>query len=449
MISRRDFVKASALGSAALLAGDKQIFGNSVASPQPLRRLRFGVNYVPRKNWWYCWMDWDQNAVADDLKGVADLGLDHVRIQCLWPYFQPGINRVSESVLDRLYSLLNAADGAGLDVEVTVLNGWMSGLAFMPAWVAPLGNLGDRTNLNIFTSPTVIEAEKLLLSRIAETIGNHPRFLGFDIGNELTVLQSTLDNHATLEEGDAWAAKILGFCNQIAPGKFHVNGVDHKPWFTDSGFSRKQLAATGSASIVHSYPLFTGTSDRYKYSDPESFYLASYMIELAYAYHADLKRPVWVEETGAISKDMPGSYEPEFMEQTVRNIAATGKAWGVTWWCSHDIDPSIKGFSDLEYRLGLMDLNNRPKPLGRKFAELASELGNALPVSPSKTGLVIPDQGLSVRDWPPDWTYATAFMNLVHKGMVPAIVLESRSKDAQYLRARGITELIPLSGEAA
>jgi hypothetical protein len=444
MISRRDFVKRSVLGSAAALASRSSLIGATVDSSNKPGGPRFGVNYVPRKRWWYCWLDWDQQAIVDDLRGVAELGLDHIRIQCLWPYFQPGISNVSERALANLHSLLDAADSAGLDVEVTVLNGWMSGLSFMPAWVAPLANPWDIKVGNIFTSPTVIEAEKLLFKRIAQTVGGHRRFLGFDVGNELGVLQTPGSNPVSTPEADAWATEMLRYCDEIAPGKFHVNGVDHAHWFNDFGFSREQIATTGHASVVHSYIFFDGVLDRYKYSDPASLHLAEYEIELAYAYQTDLHRRVWVEETGVGSKEMPESYKPTFMEESVRNIMSTGKAWGVTWWCSHDIDPAIKSFSSYEYGLGLLDLQNKPKPMGRKFAELVAEFRRSRPEAPlRKTALVIPDRGLSTKAWPPDWKYATPYMNLINRGVSPAIVLESRATDADYLRARGISELLP------
>jgi len=37
-------------------------------------------------------------------------------------------------------------------------------------------------------------------------------------------------------------------------------------------------------------------------------------------------------------------------------------------------------------------------------------------------------------------------MKLIDRGISPAIVLESRSKDEDYLRSRGISDLIPLRG---
>jgi endo-1,4-beta-mannosidase len=445
-LSRRSFLRQAATVSAVALVPAPFA---AAASPDtlPLRKLRFGVNYVPRRNWWYCWLDWDQQAIVEDLHVIASLGMDHIRIQCLWPFFQPGISNVSERSLANLHSLLEAADGAGLDVEVTVLNGWMSGLSFMPAWVAPLLKHGDPKQGNIFTDPTVIEAEKLLFRRIAETIGGQRRFLGFDIGNEMGVLMDPYNNPVSSAAADAWVTDMLHYCDQVAPGKFHLLGADHSHWYNDYGFSRKVLANTGQTTSVHSYIYFDGVLDRYKYNEAPTAQLAAFAVELAYAYQDDLRRPVWVEEIGVSSKECPLDYQPTYMENAVRNIAATGKAWGITWWGSHDIDRSDKSFDQYEYGLGLIDQQNKPKPLGKKFAELAAELRRSpQPVAARTTALVIPEFGLSKDAWPPDWKFAGPYMKLIERGIVPAIVLESRTRDEAYLEARGIRDLVGLNG---
>lgn len=430
------------LGAAAAATSRATLAGAAFAPPSAPAAPRFGVNYVPRKRWWFCWLDWDQQAILDDLGAVASLGVDHIRIQCLWPYFQPGMNVVSDQVLGNLHLLLDAADKNGLDVEVTVLNGWMSGFSFMPGWVTPLAGFSDRDKWNIFTSPDVIEAEKLLFRRIAETIGGHKRFLGFDIGNEMGCLQ-ILNNPASTPAADAWATEILRYCDEIAPGKFHINGVDHTHWFNDFGFSRENIATAGHASVVHSYIGFDGVLERFKYSDPAALHLAEYEIELAYAYHADLNRRVWLEETGALPAWMPESYIPEFMEQSLRNAMSTGKLWGITWWGSHDVDHNIKAFNELEYHTGLLDHQNKLRDRGRKYAELIAEFRRSKPEAIArKTALVIADRGLSTSPDGPDWKYATPYMKLIQQGLRPAIVLESRAKDESYLKARGITELV-------
>ncbi|MGA2649797.1 MAG: hypothetical protein ABSF28_04715 [Terracidiphilus sp.] len=443
MISRRNFLTTSMLTSAAAMTTRHPLFAAQTPPVAATSGLRFGVNFTPRKRWWYCWLDWDKQAIADDLSGIASLGLDHIRIQCLWPLFQPGINTVSDRLLDNLHSLLAAAADVGLDVEVTVLNGWMSGLSFLPPWVMPLARPQNGDNFNIFSSATVIEAEKLLFRRIAETVGGHRRFLGFDLGNELGVLMG-MNNPVATNDADKWATDMLSYCDQIAPGKFHVNGTDHSHWFNDFGFSRPTLANTGHATVTHTYIYFDGVLGRYKYSDQASLHLADYMVELAYAYQKDLNRKVWTEEIGVSSKEMPTDFQPEYMDHQIRNIAATGKSWGVTWWSSHDIDPANKSFDYYEYELGLLDLENRPKPLGKKLKELAAELGHSQQgISPRTTALVIPDTGLSTKPWPPDWRFAKVYMDLIDKGKTPCIVLQSRLRDEGYLRARGIRDVIP------
>jgi len=440
--SRRDFLKTAAGASVAGLLPLPIATAAGASTTQ--QTLRFGVNYIPRRNWWYCWLDWDQQSIVEDLTVIAGLGMDHIRIQCLWPFFQPGISNISERALANLHLLLDAAAGAGLDVEVTVLNGWMSGLSFMPAWVAPLNRPSDRGN--IFTDPRVIEAEKLLFRRIAETIGKHPRFLGFDIGNEIGVLQDAAKNPVSSKDADLWASDMLRFCDDVAPGKFNVLGVDHSHWFNDYSFTRGVLANTGHATVVHSYIYFNGALDRYKYNDAATAHVAAYAVELAYAYQHDLTHPIWVEEIGIGTVECPPAYRTTYMEHAVRNIAATGKAWGITWWGSHDIDPADKSFDTYEYGLGLIDQQNQPKPLGRKFAELAAELRRTPePVAVRSTALVIPEFGLSRQNWPADWRFAGPYMKLIERGIVPAIVLESRAQDTAYLKERGITQLVRLN----
>lgn len=441
MLSRRTLLRNASIAAAAAVSPALPLLAQ--AKPRP---MRFGLNYTPRSHWWYCWLDWNQQSILDDLNAIAALGMDHIRIQLLWSLFQPGIASVSDRLIANLHSLLEAADKAGLDVQVTVLNGWMSGLSFLPAWVAPLARPENGDDHNIFTSRPIIEAEKLLFSRLAEAIGTHRRFLGFDLGNELGVLQG-INNPCTPQQADAWATEMMAHCDKIAPGRFHVNGVDHSHWFNDFGFTRKGLGMTGAATVVHSYVYFDGVLERFKYSDAAALHLAEYEVELAAAYSGDPARRVWVEETGVGNKEMPEEFKPQFMEQSVRAIASTGKAWGVTWWCSHDIDPGIRDFSDYEYGLGLLDLKNKPKPMGRQFAALAAEFRRTPPVALERPlALVIPEGGLSTKPWPADWSWASRWMELLNQGKRPAVVLESRAKDEAYLRQRGIRELVPLRG---
>ena len=120
-VNRREFI-LSATGSAAAgsLAASSSLFAmerdmgalnpeSAVAIPSrslAVDRHRFGVNYTPSKNWWFCWNNWDADPIKRDLDAIAALGADHLRILLIWPYFQPNPRWVSPLHLERLDQLL-------------------------------------------------------------------------------------------------------------------------------------------------------------------------------------------------------------------------------------------------------------------------------------------------------------------------------------------------------
>ncbi|MCQ8192628.1 glycoside hydrolase 5 family protein [Streptomyces rugosispiralis] len=399
--------------------------------PRPAGTPRFGVNYVPSRGWWYSWLDWEPSAMAADLRAVADLGMDHIRIHCLWPVFQANPGHISGTALARLHSLLDLADECGLDVSVTVLNGWLSGFYFRPAW---------QHGVNLFTDPVAVAAQLDLLAAMAERIAAHPRFLGFDIANEPNVLAHYAGNDITTSEGDAWTRRLLNHCEAIAPGRMHVAGFDHEPWLTDSApFSREILARTGSATPLHAWIEFTGALKRYGYPSTATHHLGEYLLELAKAFQSDPHRPLWLQEFGAAPQWISEDAVAEFTESFTAAALSCDQLWGVTWWASHDIDRGLAGFADLEYDLGLLTTENQVKPAGRRLATLIDRLRQQPPTPATRTTALLLDDTRA-----PDWTFAERFFSLVDEGVRPAIVRASHQDDAEHIAERGITKILDL-----
>jgi hypothetical protein len=412
------------------------------------KRIRFGVNYIPSKRWWFQWISWDSGEIEEDLAAIAELGFDHIRIQCLWPYFQPQAGWVNAAMVDRLEELLDIAGRYQLSVEVTVLDGWLSGYAFYPSWMLDKGR-----PLNIFREELVIKAEELFYRTLAERIARHPAFMGFDIGNEINVLMDH-GQELSVEEGDAWQDRIMGLCEQIAPGAFHVNGVDHRPWLLGEGFSRKTLANVGSASVIHCYGKWTGASDRYGPCGIGVVRLAEFMSELTAAYALTPDRPVWLQEFGASDTSMPGSLLEGYAELSVRSALSSRHCRLVTWWGSHEIDPvEFPDFSPGEYQLGLLDTKNRVKPVGRVFERLIKEFT----LQPAKAetrqvAIEIPESlfDFGVRQDEASrmdraWLLGKAFMDLRADGVAPAFLRERDAADPAIVAARGIGEIRKLA----
>ncbi|MFJ7625185.1 glycosyl hydrolase [Streptomyces sp. NPDC097595] len=392
---------------------------------QPNTGPRFGVNYVPSRNWWYCWTDWDTESVLSDLRAIAALGMDHIRIQVIWPVFQPNPTMVSPQALRHLEELLDLADrpDTGLDVSISVLDGWLSGFTFRPAW------LGERS---MIADEDAVQAELRLFDALGEAVGTHPRFLGFDLGNEVSVINDGIPT----EVGDRWAARLLDHCERIAPGRFHVNGIDHLPWLAGRTFSRHGVASSGSASVFHSYPYWTGILEKHGPDGTGTLHLGEYMSELAEAFAERPGRPKWLQEFGASPAERARESIPGWAEAFVRNTVSTSGIWGCTWWGSHDVDRRLTGFVEYEYELGLLTVDNQVKPAGRRIADLIAEFRDTPPTPLRRTtALVVPESGEAGLD------VAEAFFALIDEGVRPAVVTAERARDSAYLASRGITGL--------
>jgi endo-1,4-beta-mannosidase len=374
---------------------------------------RFGVNYVPSKDWLYGWVDWDARSIQRDLEAIASLGFDHVRVQCLWPYFQPNRTFVSPTMLARLGELTDIAAGCGLDVVVCVLNGWMSGTYFRPAW--------QGESRSVFGDSETLEAERALITAVAGALRTKGNVLGLDVGNEPNAMASFVGNDVSREQGDAWLTDMLAHCDLVMPGGFHTVGVDHVPWLRDDGpFSREVVGTTGAASIVHSWVYFTGALERYGVDGTGALHLARYLVEVARAYGTSRERPVWLQEIGVSSQWVPAADLPAFAASMLTHALAA-QPWGITWWCSHDIDRSLAGFDELEYDLGLLTVDNEVKPAGAAIAAVIAAYRRGEGTG-ARTGtripLVVPAGQV------PDLEFADRYFALVDAGEDPLIVRE-------------------------
>jgi hypothetical protein len=400
----------------------------AAAAPMPAgrhRRVRLGLNYTPSRHWWYSWSDWNTSSIRADLADIRALGMDHIRIMALWPELQPNRGYVRGEMVDRVRAMLDLAGRHGLDVEVTVLDGAVSGFLFVPPWLIDNGT-GKVTNF--FTDADAITAQRALFTTLGAAIGRHPRFLGFDLSNEIYWFAQPLGIDVALPVGDAWLRTMFDATERAAPGRLHVAGIDHFPWLNDAYFSRDAIGTTGSVTANHTWAGWADVFTTYGPMSTPSLHYSEYFIELIKAFHTDPRRQVWIEETGVSSVWMDPALIPQWTEASIRNMASCEDLWGITWWCSHDVNSGLVGFNQLEYDLGVHTNDRRVKPIGRTIATLAAEF-DASPPAPihRSTALVLPDD---LVPWTP---FFEPYMRLIDKGVRPAVVRASRAGDKAYL----------------
>lgn len=138
---------------------------------------------------------------------------------------------------------------------------------------------------------------------------------------------------------------------------------------------------------------------------------------------------------------------PEFATRTVESALTSPGLYGVTWWCSHDVSRSLGDYKDLEYSLGLLDVDNAVKPLGARFAELVADARTSASsrVQQRTVGVVV---DVDERDLPtsrvglaPGGAEFELWHALREQGSPVTVVTSRTASDPQALADRGITAL--------
>jgi endo-1,4-beta-mannosidase len=403
----------------------------------PIPTLRFGVNYTPRRGWFHAWHDFDPGHAREDLDQIAALGLDHVRVFHLWPLLQPNRTLIRPAAVDQLAHLVDLAAEAGLDVLVDGVQGHLSSFDFYPEWTR------SWHHRNVFTDPEAVAAQAELMRTLGRALAGRPNLIGLQLGNELNNLVE--HNPVTADEVDHYLDTLLSATREhLPPDRLATHSAYDAAWYGDDHpFTPEASARKGDVTTVHPWVFSGDCARRYGPRSPQVLHLAEYGTELAKAYAEDPARPVWVQETGAPEPHIPAADAPDFARATVRNAAGCEGLWGVTWWCSHDVDRSLADYPELEYTLGLFDARGSAKPIATALAETVAEVrAGHHPAHPRDTALVL-DCTPSTRSVSgPGGAYFEAWMALRTEGVHPAVVLAGRADDAAYLAARGIKELV-------
>ena len=401
----------------------------------PARALRFGANYVPSGNWFHSWLDFDADAVRRDFADLASIGLDHVRVFPLWPLIQPNRSLIRRKPIDDLLTVVDLAAEAGLSVAVDLLQGHLSSFDFLPSWVQ------TSHHRSLFEDKTVRAGIASYVAEMTRALAGHDNVLAITLGNEVNNLWPHFSATAAATRG--FASELLDTVGRHAPRKLRLYSVYDAAWYTaDHPFDPADATDLGHLTTVHSW-VFNGVSELDGAMGPAGVSHADYLVELAAATATDPKRSVWLQEVGAPAPDVPAALAGRFVADTLWHVSTNPALWGVTWWCSHDVDRSLVDFPEREYDLGLFTVDHRPKPAAEALAAcIAASPG---PVPERRPGLRCP---VDLRAQPerrdevaPGSSFHSDWVRLRQNGPV-AIVPPGRTQDEEYLAARGIRGVI-------
>jgi hypothetical protein len=332
---------------------------------------------------------------------------------------------------------------AGLDSYVDVLQGHMSSFDFVPSWLV------SWHETSMFSDSDAVAAEAQLARELYDACAAQPRFRGLTLGNECN--QFADKSHprrmkATSEDVDNWLTSLSAPLEEAArqSGRVLLHSENDAIWYVDGHpFLPRQASNDGDVTAIHSW-VFNGTAQHYGPLSEESTRHAEYLVELSKAFAHDPERPVWLQEIGAPGNVIDPGDAPAFCRQSVEHVLDTQNLYGVTWWCSHDVDSSLADFPPFEHDLGLFDESGALKPIGKEFSQLAHEKASKAPTR--TTAIVVPVEadGTPVMRAAnsPGGSLFDEWMSRAKKGERPAFVSSIDAKDPVKLASRGITSCV-------
>lgn len=424
---------------------------------EKLITMHYGVNYTPSHGWFFAWLNPDWAAIEHDFEQIASLGIDHVRLFPLWPLLQPNRTYINEKALIDLRHMVHLAGLHGLNAYVDVIQGHLSSYDFVPTWLV------SWHDTNMFTDGNAVEAQSRLVATVYETCESEKNFSGLTLGNECNQFTDISHPHrhpANYRDIENWMRALLKPVEKKAheQGRILVHSENDGVWYEEyHAFTPRFASQIGDVTTIHSW-VFNGVAKKYGPLSFEATNHARYLMDLSLAYADDPHRQVWLQEAGSPLNVMSENQAPQFCTQTVQAALSHPQAYGVTWWCSHDVSSQMSDFPAVEYSLGLFNEHGELKPLGKAYrdaiARSREQEGTNTGQPRSHTALVIPTS-----DGEPVMRAAhaaggsifNAWMDLSRQGERPQMISSENAKNTQYCEARGITELIEVDlqpGEA-
>jgi Cellulase (glycosyl hydrolase family 5) len=311
-----------------------------------------GANFWPKRTGPWMYRDpWDAAAIGADLRELASLGANAVRLFCFVPDFMPTPDAVAAQPLNRLEESVGLAAAAGLWSIPTFLVGHMSGENWTPDW----GKGRDW-----YTDPLALQASELLVRTIARRFAGDARIAAWLLTNEWPLYAGrTSDEH-----GLRWAKRLSSALREADPsgavslgdGAWDVIGGER------SGLPSRELLGIIDFYGPHFYPK---SDDALRQSAFASF--AMRMLQ-------PLGAPVLLEEFGCSSDQADDRFAADYYRTTLWSAFGAGNC-GALFWNSHDFTVADRlpyAHHPYELHFGVLRVDGSRKPQADEVARFAT-----------------------------------------------------------------------------
>jgi endo-1,4-beta-mannosidase len=339
-----------------------------------------GVNYWPKNHGVQMWTEFDPEEIAEDMRTIARMGMNAVRVFLKWADFQPSPEIIDKSMVGLFDELLVMADAAGVRVIPTFFCGHMSGENWDVPW------RGDR---DPYSDPEMLRAQVGLVKHFAQRYRSDARILCWDLANEQDIFARPRDRHS----GWLWVHTLASELKSHDPEHPVTAGTHITSLTQDCGFRLGDLSECLDFLCMHAYPLYADSCPE-RLDGVRSTYFVPFCAALTRALGGGAD--VLFEEFGATSQMCAEDVIEGYYRATLHALLAEGVI-GAMGWCYGDFtvgDRLPYETTPFEVGFGLVGVDGHIKGAGRAMQAFCGTLerlgGEALQPSAPGAAIIVP-----------------------------------------------------------
>ena len=349
------------------------------------RFISVGVNWVPAvkaMQWPY---QWDPVSIEHDFAAMHQLGINTVRLDLVWAWFEPRPGDYNQEAFDQLQFLSSLANRYQIYLQPQLFIGGEVGEAY---WDTPY-----RQGRHPYTDPDMLRLQTDFALEMGKRFAGDNAILSWDLTDEppfWIVENSTTDSMAI-----NWTRLIANALRKNDKNHLLVVGtatqdLDHGPFRPDN------LTQEVDFFSVHPYTIY----EPRLYPDPMLSVRGTYGSAFETALSGGAGHPVMVQEIGASS----AQYSPEQIAEYERANLYSGLGQGANGfllWCFTDAAPGqyskvpyLRSPHETQFGITTWDGKERPAaPMLQEFEAVTGKLDLAgVEPAVAEAAIIVPDE---------------------------------------------------------
>ena len=341
-----------------------------------------GVHWVPAKAAMQWPMEWDAAIVEADFRKMRELGVNTVRLDLVWAWFEPRPGDYNPAAFAQLDELIKLARRYEIYLQPSLFIGNEVGEAI---WDVPW-----RNGRHPQADPEMLRLETNLAAEFGRRYGSETAIQSWDLTDEPPFWNAGKTTDAMAIN---WTRLIAGAIRRGDSMHPIVVGTDaqdigHGPFRPDNILEEIDFLS------VHPYPVYNPTL----FPDPLLAERTTYAAAFQVALSGGAGKPVMVQEMGASSAQQTPERIARYLRANLYSALGAG-ANGFLLWCYTDAAPET--YQRIPYRraphetqFGLTTWDGTDRPAGtefRRFSKLLERLDlTGVEPAQAEAGIVVP-----------------------------------------------------------